>query len=90
MTVDERDWHLLTINTHKGLFRHKRMHYGIALAPAVWQRSMKQILANNSGVHIFLDDIIVTGKNDKEHCQHLELVLQRLEKYELKANKQKK
>jgi len=89
MTVDERDRHLLTINTHKGLFRYKRMHYGIALAPAVWQRSMEQILADIPGVHVFLDDITVTGKNDQEHFQRLELVLQRLEKHGLKANKQK-
>ncbi|GFW44223.1 uncharacterized protein K02A2.6 [Trichonephila clavipes] len=45
MLVDEQDRHLLTINTHKGLFRYKRMNYGIALAPAVWQRAIEQVLS---------------------------------------------
>lgn len=89
MMVDERDRHLLTVNTHKGLFRYKRMNYGIALAPAVWQRSIEQVLSGIAGVHVFLDDITITGKNDVEHFERLESVLQRLQQYGLKVNKQK-
>ncbi|XP_055931978.1 uncharacterized protein K02A2.6-like [Argiope bruennichi] len=89
MLVDERDRHLLTINTHKGLFRYKRMNYGIALAPAVWQRAIEQVLSGIAGVHVFLNDITVTGRNDQEHFERLELVLQRLEEYGLRVNKRK-
>ncbi|KAF8790114.1 hypothetical protein HNY73_005187 [Argiope bruennichi] len=84
MLVDERDRHLLMINTHKVLFRYKRMNYGIALAPAVWQRAIEQVLSGIAGVHVFLDDITVTGRNDQEHFERLELVLQRLEEYGLR------
>ncbi|GFX95887.1 uncharacterized protein K02A2.6 [Trichonephila clavipes] len=89
MSVDEQDRHLLTINTHKGLFRYKRMNYGIALAPAVWQRAIEQVLSGIAGVHVFLDDITVTGRNDQEHFERLEFVLQRLEEYGLRVNKRK-
>ncbi|GFU53298.1 uncharacterized protein K02A2.6 [Trichonephila clavipes] len=89
MLVDEQDRHLLTINTHKGLFRYKRMNYGIALAPAVWQRAIEQVLSGIAGLHVFLDDITVTGRNDQEHFERLELVLQRLEEYGFKVNKRK-
>ncbi|GFV71180.1 transposon Tf2-8 polyprotein [Trichonephila clavipes] len=89
MLVDEQDRHLLTINTHKGLFHYKRMNYGIALAPAVWQRAIEQVLSGIAGVHVFLDDITVTGRNDQEHFERLELVLQRLEEYGLRVNKRK-
>ncbi|XP_055932001.1 uncharacterized protein K02A2.6-like [Argiope bruennichi] len=78
------DRHLLTINNHKGLFRYKRMNYGIALAPAVWQRAIEQVLSGIAGVHVFLDDI--TGR---QHFERLELVLQRLEEYGLRVNKRK-
>ncbi|GFY08149.1 uncharacterized protein K02A2.6 [Trichonephila clavipes] len=87
--VDEQDRYLLTINTHKGLYRYKRMNYGIALAPAVWQRAIEQVLSGIAVVHVFLDDITVTGRNDQEHFERLELVLQRLEEYGLRVNKRK-
>ncbi|GFV49730.1 transposon Tf2-9 polyprotein [Trichonephila clavipes] len=35
------------------------------------------------------DDITVTGRNDQEHFERLELVLQRLEEYDLRVNKWK-
>ncbi|GFX38844.1 transposon Tf2-11 polyprotein [Trichonephila clavipes] len=89
MLVDEQDRHLLTINAHKGLFRYKRMNYGIALAPAEGQRAIEQVLSGIAGVHVFLDDITVTGRNDQEHFERLELVLQRLEEYGLRVNKRK-
>ncbi|GFU24201.1 uncharacterized protein K02A2.6 [Trichonephila clavipes] len=74
MLVDEQDRHLLTINTHKGLFGYKRMNYGIALAPAVWQRAIEQVLSGIAGVHLFLEDITIMGRNDQEHFERLELI----------------
>ncbi|GFX45009.1 transposon Tf2-8 polyprotein [Trichonephila clavipes] len=68
---------------------NRRMNYGIALAPAVWQRAIEQVLSGIAGVHVFLDDITVTGRNDQEHFEILELVLQRLEEYGLRINKRK-
>ena len=35
---------LLTINTHKGLYRYHRMTYGISPAPSIWQRTIDTIL----------------------------------------------
>ena len=65
------------------------MNYGIAWAPAVWKRSMEQILVGIPGVHVFLDDINVTVRNDQEHFERLETVLQTPEKHGLRVNKYK-
>ena len=33
-----------TINTHKGLFRYNRLPFGVASAPAIFQRTMDSLL----------------------------------------------
>lgn len=86
MEVDEVSRNLLTINTHKGLFCFNRLPFGIASAPAIWQRAMDQVLTNIPKTKCILDDMIITGSTDEEHLQNLSLVLQRLEQYGLRAN----
>ena len=89
MEVDEAHRKYLTINTHRGLFQYQRLPYGVASAPAIWQRSMDQVLQGISGAQCYLDDIIVTGKTLEEHLATLDQVLQRLEEYGLKVNQAK-
>ncbi len=65
------------------------MVFGVASAPAIWQRLMEQILLGIPGVHCIVDDMFVTGRNDTEHLQNLESVLAQLHKYNLKVNLEK-
>lgn len=67
LQVKKEDQALLTLNTHRGLYRPTRLMYGVASAPAIWQREMENILQDIPGVTIFLDDIKITGTNDTEH-----------------------
>ena len=50
---------------------------------------MDQILQGIPGVQCILDDMIVTGHNESEHLKNLENVLQRLQKFGLRANLEK-
>ncbi|KAK9693952.1 Reverse transcriptase (RNA-dependent DNA polymerase) [Popillia japonica] len=114
--------HLLTLNTHKGLYQSNRLMFGIASAPAIWQREIEKILQGIPGISVFLGDrlmfgiasapaiwqreiekilqgipgisvflgdIKITGPNTQEHLKRLEMVLQRLEKYNLSVNLEK-
>ena len=69
----------VTINTHRGLYRYKRMPFGIASAPAVFQQIMEKVLQGIPKVIFYLDDVLVTGCNREEHLQNLKQVLERLE-----------
>lgn len=57
---DHRD---ITITTPKGLFRFKRLPFGIKTAPAIFQQAMDNTLAGLVGVHAYIDDVIVSGFN---------------------------
>lgn len=81
---DSRD--LTAFVTHEGLFRFKRVCFGLASAPAAFQQLMTRILQGCHGVLCYIDDIIVFGKTEKEHAKNLEEVLHRIAKAGLKLN----
>lgn len=89
ITVHPDSRHLLTINTHRGLFRYNRLTFGIKAAPGIFQQTMDAMLASLNGVICYLDDIIVVGKTYEEHKQNLNAVLQRIQEwgFRLRASK---
>ena len=89
IALEEQSRNLVVINTHKGLYRFTRLPYGVASAPAIFQQIMDQILPQREGIICYLDDILITGKNNHEHLQNLEAVLKRLEEYNLRIKKPK-
>ncbi|XP_021378372.1 uncharacterized protein K02A2.6-like [Mizuhopecten yessoensis] len=78
-----------TINTHKGLFVYNRLPYGVASAPGIFQRTMENLLQGIPQVIVRVDDILVTGKNRRQHLENLEAVLNRLEKAGVKLKRSK-
>ena len=78
-----------TVNTHRGLFEYTRLPFGIASAPAMFQRTMESLLADIPMSKPYLDDIIISGKTDDEHLRNLEAVLTRLESSGLRLKKAK-
>ncbi|CAM5133024.1 unnamed protein product [Eretmochelys imbricata] len=50
---------------------------------------MDQILCGLPGVQCYLDDILVTERNEEDHLKNLEATLQRLEEYGLQVRKDK-
>jgi transposase InsO family protein len=76
--VDDNSKHLLTINTHIGLFQYNRMPFGIKTAPGKFQQDMDQVIAGIEGTTAYLDDIFVSGSTQQLHDTRLIQVLQRL------------
>ena len=85
--VEEESRKLSTINTHRGLYTYNRLVFGIASAPAIWQRAIDQVLQGVPNVQCILDDMIITGKNDQDHLKTLETVFEILKCFGLRVNK---
>lgn len=65
VALDEESRNACVINTHKGLYCYNRLPYGIASAPALFQRKMENILQGIPGTQVFLDDVLVAeGPHD--------------------------
>ena len=78
MLVAENSKELLTINTHKGLYRYNRLPYGVASAPGIFQRTMEGLLRGIPSTGVLLDNILITGPSTEEHLDNTEKVLRRL------------
>ena len=68
---------ITTFVTHKGLFRYKRLMFGITSAPEKYQHVIQQVLNDCSGTANISDDIIVYGSDTAEHDERLKKVLTR-------------
>lgn len=80
---------LLAWSTHKGIYKLNRLPYGTKPACAIFQKTIEKVLQGLNGVIAFLDDIVVTGKDRKEHLKNLENVFERLSKAGFKLNLKK-
>ncbi|GJS39226.1 Orf y [Tanacetum coccineum] len=60
----------------RGLYEWLVMPFGLKNAPAVFQRKMdKCFKGTESFIAVYIDDILVFSKNEKEHAKHLEKML---------------
>ncbi|KAI2667094.1 hypothetical protein H4Q32_031059 [Labeo rohita] len=75
LPLDDEAADLLTINTHRGLFRARRLQFGVSTAVSIFQRFMDTLLAGIPGVQPYLDDILISGKTVEEHNARLRAVL---------------
>ena len=78
LPLDEDSKKFTTINTHKGLFQYNRLPFGISTAPSIFQRLMENLLRDLPNVCVYIDDILISGKNEADHLHNLEQVLARL------------
>ena len=76
----------VVINTHKGPFRYTRLPYGISSRPGIFQREMENLLRNIPGVVVYIDDVLITGSDEKSHLAALEEVLKLMEDAGLHLN----
>lgn len=89
LVVSEETRLLLAWSTHRGIYAMNRLPFGTKPAVAIFQQTIEKILQGLNMVKNFLDDVIITGKNEEEHFNNLKEVLMRFEKVGLRLNLKK-
>lgn len=80
---------ITTFMTSRGLMQFKRLMFGINCAPEIFQRIMTEMLSGIEGVIVYIDDIVIAGRNQAEHDARLQEVLSVLQKNNAKLNEGK-
>ena len=78
LPLDEESTKFVAVNTHRELYCYTRLPFGVASAPALFQKLMDTVLQGISHVICYIDDILVTGTNHKDHLCNLATVFERL------------
>ena len=86
--LDEDSKKFTTVNTHKGLFVYNRLCFGVNSAVSIFQRIMENLM-KDLNVVVYLDDLLVMGRDEAEHLVNLDRVLQRLQENGLRVKESK-
>lgn len=75
--------------TPLGKFEFKKVPFGLAQAPAYFQRLIDQVLVGLDFAFGYLDDILIYSPNVEQHLEHIREVFQRIKdaRLKLKASK---
>jgi hypothetical protein len=74
-------------STRYGLYEFLVMSFGLTNAPTYFMYLMNSVfmMELDKFVVVFIDDILIYSKNEREHAEHLRFVLQRLRDHKLYA-----
>ena len=67
----EESQELTTFITPSGRYCFRRLPFGITSAPEIFMRKMKEVLEGLDGVFVYMDDILVYGKDVIEQNNRL-------------------
>ena len=78
------------IYTEWGLFEYVRMPFGLKNAPPTFQRLVNMVFHGLDDImYVYIDDVIIFSNTLEEHVQHLNTVLERMDRYGLVTQQKK-
>jgi hypothetical protein len=77
----------IAFSTRYGLYEYLFMSFGLTNAPTYFMYLMNSIFMPelDKFVIVFIDDILIYSENEKDHAEHLRIVLTRLREHQLYA-----
>lgn len=82
--LDEESRKKTSIITPFGLFEFNFMPFGLRNASQMFQCYMNHIFHDLEFVYVYIEDICIASKNESEHRMHIEMVLERFQKFNIK------
>ena len=89
MTEEARPKTAFTLPANLGKWEFLRCPFGLAQAPAYFQRLINEVLAPFDFAFGYLDDTLIYSPDVETHLKHLELIFQRLREVDLKLKMEK-
>ena len=87
--LDQESSYLTTFNSPFGRYRFLRMPFGLKMSQHVFQAKIDQTFEGCEGTIGIADDIVIFGKSEQEHDNHLHGMLTRCRSTGLKLNPDK-
>lgn len=87
--MDESSRVITTFVARSGVYRFRRLMFGIKSAPELFQREMENLFRGMKGVIVYMDDVLVHGATAEDHDATLARVLQILRDRNMRINEQK-
>ncbi|GJU00574.1 putative reverse transcriptase domain-containing protein [Tanacetum coccineum] len=87
LRVRDEDILKTAFRTRYGHYKFQVMPFGLTNAPVVFMDLMNRVCKPylDKFVIVFIDDILIYSKSEKEHVEHIKLILELLKKEELYA-----
>jgi hypothetical protein len=85
LKIREQDIAKTTFTTRYGLYEYTIMSFGLTNALTYFMTMMNKVFMEylDKFVVVFIDDILIYSKDDKEHEQHLCLIMEKLREHKL-------
>lgn len=91
IAMKEADIPKTAFSTMNGKYEFLRLPFGLRNAPAIFQRMIDDVLKEHIGkiCYVYIDDIIVFGKDLDEHMKNVDTVFKRLADANVRVNIEK-
>ena len=87
--LDDESSRLTTFQTCYGRYRFLRLPFGLNVSAEIFERKVRELFGDMSGVVCMRDDIIIHGKTQREHDQRLNSFIEKCKQHGEKLNRDK-
>jgi len=89
LELDPKSRPITTFSSHKGLWRYKRLFFGVNCASEIFNNILREVLSGLPGVINAMDDILIHGRTEAEHDERLYQAQARLKENNLTIREKK-